>query len=102
MKTLIAHLQKYYGVYLLIMAVLFMFFWFQNRAVNRYAISGSWESGAIILDTRTGQAWLRLPRAVCDLGTIDKPKYDKMTRILGGGLSGTSTSSIEEMTDSKQ
>ena len=97
METIVAHLQKYHGVYLLIIAALFMFFWFQNRAVNRYAISGSLESGAIIVDTRTGQAWLRAPRAVFDLGTIDKPKYDKMKRVLGGGLSGTST--IEEMTD---
>ncbi len=64
---------------------------------GRYAISGSWEKGAIIVDTRTGRAWLRQPRAVYDLGTIDKPKYDKMKRVLGGGLSGTST--IEEMTD---
>ena len=64
---------------------------------GQYAISGNWENGAIIVDTRTGQTWLRLPRAVYDLGTIDKPKYDKMKRVLGGGLSGTST--IEEMTD---
>ncbi len=100
MNTIVTHLQKYYGIYLLIIAILFLILWFPNRAVNRYAISGSWEGGVIILDIRTGQAYLRLPKAVYDLGTIDKPKYDKMKRILGGGSAGAS--SIEEMTDSKQ
>jgi len=61
MKTIIAHLQKYYGVYLLILAVVFMILWLPNRMVNRYAISatsasGMEDSGGIfILDTRTGQ-----------------------------------------------
>jgi len=76
MNTIVTHLQKYYGIYLLIMAVVFILFWFQNRAVNRYAIGGDWDSGVIILDTRTGQAWMRLSRTLIDLGTIDKPKYD--------------------------
>ncbi|MHC4739915.1 MAG: hypothetical protein ACYS9Y_13495 [Planctomycetota bacterium] len=64
---------------------------------GRYGISGNLENGTIILDTRTGQAWLRQPRMMYDLGTIDKPKFDKTKRVLRGGLSGTST--IEEITD---
>ena len=65
---------------------------------ERYAISGSWESGVIIGDTRTGQVWMRQGRGMYDLGTIDKPKYDKMRRVLGGGQSSR-PSTIEEMTD---
>jgi len=65
---------------------------------GRYAISGSLEGGAIIVDTRTGQAWLRVHRGVYDLGTIDKPKYDKMRGVLGGGQSSR-PSTTEEMTD---
>jgi hypothetical protein len=56
MRTLIEHLQKYYGVYLLIVAVLFFILWFPNRAVNRYAIIRmARDGGVLIIDTRTGQ-----------------------------------------------
>ena len=100
MNTIVAHLQKYYGVYLLIMAVLFMLFWFQNRAVNRYAISGNLQSGAIILDTRTGQAWGRAGASAFDLGTTDKPKFDEVKKPLPKEL--PETLSTEEMFGGKQ
>ena len=63
---------------------------------GRYAISGSSENGVIIVDTRTGQAWLRYLRGMYDLGTIDNPKYDKTKRVLGGGIFGSEKSFIEE------
>ena len=55
MKTIIANLQKYYGVYLLIVAVLFLILWFPNRAVNRYAVIEDPKWGICVIDTRTGQ-----------------------------------------------
>jgi hypothetical protein len=77
MKTLIANLQKYYGVYLLIVAVLFLILWFPNRAVNRYAISGDTDNMVVwIVDTRTGQTWWKRGDGVIDLGTTNKPIFE--------------------------
>jgi len=81
MKTIITHLQKYYGVYLLIIAVLFLILWFPNRILNRYAIAPYGESGVWILDTRTGQVYYKSAIGVINFGTVDKPivkvvKYD--------------------------
>jgi len=79
MRTIIAHLQKYYGVYLLIIAVVFLILWLPNRAANRYAICCQNDNTKLtyILDTRTGQTWLSLlwlgNHIVHDLGTPDKP-----------------------------
>jgi hypothetical protein len=81
MKTIIAHLQKYYGIYLLIIAVLFMILWSQNKAVNRYAISGNLQNGGIILDTRTGQTWGRAMGTLYDFGTTDEPRFEKVLSI---------------------
>jgi hypothetical protein len=78
MNTIIAHLQKYYGVYLVIMAALFMILWFQNRAVNRYAIAGQSEGAVYVLDTQTGQLWMRQGPISLDLGTNDKPKLENV------------------------
>jgi len=72
MKTIIAHLQKYYGVYLLIIVVVFMILWLPNRAVNRYTICQGDGSGVWILDTRTGQLYFKGPGATINFGTIDK------------------------------
>jgi hypothetical protein len=76
MKTIITNLQKYYGVYLLIVAMLFLILWFPNRAVNRYAISGD-----RIVDTRTGHTWERTRTTIMDLGTTNKPKWGVLERI---------------------
>jgi hypothetical protein len=75
MKTIFAHLQKYYGVYLLIIAVLFLILWFPNRAINKYAISATENGGMYILDTRTGQTWLRALSTEYNLGTTNKPIF---------------------------
>lgn len=72
MKTLIDNLKKYYGVYLLIIAVLFLILWFPNRAINRYAISAI-SDGVSIVDTRTGHIWVKSGGVVIDFGTPDKP-----------------------------
>jgi hypothetical protein len=84
MKTLIDNLQKYYGVYLLIVAVLFLILWFPNRAVNRYAISTGEGGGISIVDTRTGQTWERTRTTIMDLGTTNKPKWGALERIKRG------------------
>ncbi|MCJ7675053.1 MAG: hypothetical protein MUO33_07865 [Sedimentisphaerales bacterium] len=74
--TPIAHLQKYYGVYLLIIAMLFLILWFPNRAVNRYAISTDISDNEVwIVDTRTGHTWWRDRARIMDLGTTNKPKF---------------------------
>jgi len=84
MKTLITHLQKYYGVYLLITAVLFLILWFPNRVVNRYAISATSNRhsyGVVyIIDTKTGQTWLSYidgfaKHRTIDFGTPQKPNF---------------------------
>lgn len=77
MKTIIANLQKYYGIYLLIIAALFLILWFPNRAVNRYAITGNIQGTVYVLDTQTGQLWLRKGATSVSLGTNDKPKFDE-------------------------
>jgi hypothetical protein len=71
MKFIFNHLQNYYGVYLLIIAVVFLVLWFPNRGVNRYAIS----DGQLI-DTRTGQIWIRSLHKEINFGTPDKPVYE--------------------------
>lgn len=79
MKTVFAHLQKYRGGYLLIIVVFFLILWFPNRAINRYAISNDSKNSMTgmdtlwIVDTRTGQTWLKTIGGVVDLGTNDNP-----------------------------
>lgn len=87
MKMLIAHLQKYYGVYLLIVAVLFLILWFESRSVNRYAMITSFPDvpfrGVYIIDTKTGQRWLDFLKgdshATIDFGTPQKPKFKQIS-----------------------
>ena len=89
MKAIIANLQKYYGVYLLITAVLFLVLWFPNRAVNRYAISGSPDNIIVwIIDTRTGQTWWKRRDVVFNLGTPNKPVIEGTTTIRPSKLNG--------------
>jgi hypothetical protein len=85
MKTLIVNLQKYYGIYLLIIAVLFLILWFPNRGTNKYAIAAQGEDAILILNTQTGQLWLKgVSRGVnvtIDLGTTYKPKIEIVKEI---------------------
>jgi len=86
MRIIIANLQKYYGIYLLIIAVLFFVAWFSNRAANRYAnryaisATGYDKSGAYIIDTKTGQMWFTMnnysEHMLVDLGTPKNPKIE--------------------------
>jgi len=85
MKTLMANLQKYYGVYLLIVAVLFLILWFPNRAVNRYAICMGDGSGVWILDTKTGQLYFKGGQAVVNFGTLTKPIIPDLTLAVKSG-----------------
>jgi hypothetical protein len=78
MNTIVAHLQKYYGVYLLVIAVVFMLLWLQNRTANRYAICQGDGSGVWILDTRTGQLYFKGPGATINFGTIDKNVIERV------------------------
>lgn len=48
--------------------------WSAIVAVNRYAISAT-EGGMYILDTRTGQTWLRAASTEYNLGTTNKPIF---------------------------
>ena len=87
MKTLIDNLQKYYGVYLLIVAVLFLILWFPNRAVNRYAATSYDNGRAYIIDTKTGERWLSViesnTHGILELGTPKKPKLKAKTFARG-------------------
>jgi hypothetical protein len=103
MKTIIAHLQQYYGIYLLIVAVLFFIFWIPNRGTNKYAIAAQGEDAILILNTQTGQLWLRgVSRGVnvtIDLGTTYKPKIEivkEITAVSSSNNEKTKTSAKRE------
>lgn len=49
--------------------------WSAIVAVNRYAISATENGGMYILDTRTGQTWLRAASTEYDMGTTNKPIF---------------------------
>jgi hypothetical protein len=87
MKALITNLQKYNGVYLLILAVLFLILWFQNSAVNRYAATSYNNGRAYIIDTKTGERWLSIierdTHAIIELGTPKNPKLKAKTFTRG-------------------
>jgi hypothetical protein len=49
---------------------------------GRYALSGNWKSGQVILDTRTSQRWMpdgerKNKSVIIDLGTIEKPTWER-------------------------
>ena len=86
MNTVITHFQKYYGIYLLIIAVLFFILWLPNRGTNKYAIAAQSENAILILNTQTGQLWLKgvsrgAGYVTIDLGTTYKPKIEIMKEI---------------------
>lgn len=79
-KTVFSHLQKYHGVYLLIIAVLFLVLWFPNRSIDRYAISTG-DGGCItIIDTTTGHVWAKYGSTVFDFGTPNKSMFKVMDK----------------------
>jgi hypothetical protein len=76
MKIIFAHIKKHSGVYLVYLAVVIMVLLFKDGSGNKYTIKESYRDRLYVLDTKTGQVWLRMQGISIDMGTNDNPKFE--------------------------
>ena len=72
--------KKHYAIYFLL--GVFVVLGFFNFRQERYALGSNGTATAHVLNTKTGQLWLRFPNGkTYNLGTNQVPKFDIIEKI---------------------